>query len=159
MDAFRAMRSFANSTNLVPKLKFYPCSLPDKTKCASLKELTNANVLYPVLEKLLVSANFSHPVSRFLQNKVVGIDSTVKKINRFEIRLNRIEDHTSIFSGPKTRIEYVTQEKPESDYRNRDHSQMHCEERLIALGTFGGCHEYAYYEYTPSAKVLKITRN
>ena len=156
---FRAQRNLSNATYTTPKLKFYPCSLSDRTQCASHQELALATVAYPFLEKLLVSSNFTDPVSLFPDNKVFDLDVSINKKKEFEIRKNRIEDDTSIFRGPRVRTEFVTQIKLESDIKKRSEAQIHCDGARVAMGVFGGCQEYASFSYMPSSKISKIRRN
>ena len=158
-DQFKAVRGFSRSTHRIPKLKIYPCSLTNKSQCASAEEINGVQVLFPSISKILISSNFTHPVSKFLENKGIVLDPSVRKMHRNEVRLNRIEDHTSAIWGPRIKAEYVTQEKTESDYAKRDEGVLHCEQALIEVGKYGACPEYAFYEYSPSTKILKVRRN
>ena len=156
---YRAMRNLSSSVYYFPKLSIFPCSLPDKTQCASSTELSFASLSYASIEKLMVSSDFDSPISLSPEVKTIDLDVSLRKKRQLEVRLNRLEDDTLILRDPKLKKEFVTQHQLESDYKKRPESQTYCSGAQIAMGVFGGCQEYFLLNYSPSGKIVKIRRS
>ena len=66
-----------NNTYLT--VQVYPCSLPDKTKCASAQQIKRISFRYRRLKKLLVASDFENPIKDHYITRIVQLDPTLKK--------------------------------------------------------------------------------
>ena len=76
---FKAMRNISNSTYYSPKMSIYPCSLPDRSQCASPEELSLISLVYTSIEKLLISSNFEEPISTVSETDSFEVDLSLRK--------------------------------------------------------------------------------
>ena len=158
-DKFIAGKNRKLGLEFSPRLAIYPCSLPNKTRCAPSKDLLGAKLLFYSTSKSFNSSNKKEPVAWSTRIRMIGVDPRLRKTKKFDVKLNRIEDETYFFSQPKLKEEYVTLHESDADVMMRPGNQIHCSEREVLKGVTGRCHEYASLNYKASDEVLKIRRS
>ena len=137
----------------------YPCSLPDKTQCASARELNFIRLSYLQTNKLLTSSNFDEPLRVIPLKSDVNIDTSVTKLMRFKISANKILDDTAQFQDPKLKLEYSSYDIERTDSQRREETLVHCTEEMMAADTYGPCPPYLTLEMRARPQQIIVRRN
>ena len=143
----------------IANIRIYPCSLPDKSQCASAQEMSMLRIDYTSIKKLLVSSNFTNPVKGMLGRNFMLLDTSVTKSITYNVKNNQVIDDISQFRDPVMKAEFATLEVNTNDFQERDPKQIYCSEQQIKMAPFGGCKEYIAFEYFAKGEVFVIRRN
>ena len=139
-------------------ISVFPCSLPDKTQCASAQELGQVKISYGYPFKVLEPSNRTHPMKSAPVMRGSRIDIRSVEYSQQIITKNRVMDDTLSTLTPATlNLEFATMNEESLDFSGRDPSQLHCSEQQIRLRYAGGCTEYLMFEYHANKEVI-ITR-
>ena len=156
MDDFKVSENLDKKKTRKIKMKFYPCSLEDRSKCAHPGEMFGMRVDFAKIDRLLKSPDFENPVDSILYRGYVVIDPAATKIIKKTVKRARVFDDISRFSAPVLKKEFIKLIYGNSDFKLRDRSQLHCSRSLIAAG---GCQEYLSFDYAAYAEVEVFRRN
>ena len=137
----------------------YPCSLPDRSKCASAFELNYVTIFYLKTNKLISSFDFKNPVRVIPMEDPVTIDPSVTKFLRYKISKNKILDDTAHFQDPKLKFEYSSYDLESIDAQKRDQNLLHCTPEMMAADTYGPCPPYVTFEMRAKPQQILIRRN
>ena len=141
------------------RISVYPCSLPDKTKCASAQELKFIRLDYGHLNKLLIPSDFNNPIQDFLVMRYIQMDPSLRKVIKIDMKHTKVIDDASRFAEPVIKKEFSKNILNSVDYSTRTIAQLHCPKALIDTGHFAGCLDYISFGYAAIGEVEIIRRN
>ena len=156
---FNSAISYITYISQWANIKVYPCSLPDRSQCASAAEMSRLKVEYGYPSKLLKPADYKNPVESLPVRKAIYIDLRSTKNIKELVMLNKIFDDTLSLVPAKLKEEYTTLRHETVDLIERDHTHLYCTKGEVDRSFLGGCQEYLLFEYNPSEEVIVTTRS
>ena len=141
------------------ELSLYPCSLDDQTKCAKPQEFTHFRAYYSRMNKLLTSANYTHPVTLSPTIGDITLNPRFSKLMKFAVYSNKIIDRKYEFFAPQIKEEFSNFDIIERDVNSRSPDQLHCSEQQVALWKRGGCSELLSVVYEVKREIFIVKRN
>ena len=153
--------NYENYTHRWSSIKFYPCSLPEPSQCASAEELKNLRVDTGFPFKLLETSDSENPLRSSPFRRSVRVDRRSRKALKEIVKLNKVLDYSYSMIPPTLRVEFATLEEDLIDSSERDSTQLHCtqEQLKLPLGTPGACEEYLSFDYEAMGEVLVTRRS
>ena len=152
--------NYENHTHKWLSIKVYPCSLEDRSQCASAEEIDEIRNDYTFALKLLQPSDAETPVRTSIIRESVNLDRRSTKDVKMVVRLNRVLDGTlTTLIPPSVKLEYATIQEEKVDLKRRPESQVYCTKAQIDQGPAGGCREYVSYDYVASSEVLVTLRS
>ena len=158
-DDFVVSDNYQNYTFKWASIKVYPCSLEDKSNCASAEEIKTLNAQYGHPLKLLQTSDYDNPVRSAPPRRSINVDPRTTKVIKEVIRRNRILDDTMSMVAPTLKAEYASMTEESIDYKKRTEAQIYCSKAQIMKGPAGGCQEYLTYDYVPSGEIIVTRRS
>ena len=124
--------NYDNHTYKWLSIKIYPCSLEDKSQCASAEEIEALRNDYTYPLKLLQPSDAETPVRTSIIRQSVTFDPRTTKNIKMVVKLNRVLDGTlTTLIPPTLKLEYATIHEDKIDPRKRKESQIHCTKAQI----------------------------
>lgn len=130
-----------------------PCSLEDKTKCASKEELKIIQFGISETDQSLDMTNMENPVTPIIKNdKRFNFALGKRTVLKYWFKKNEIWDETQDLIDAELRAEYVDFESVDKDLDERDQTNFYCEPGSQQL-----CDSYLTVEFyvTGKKKVYK----
>ena len=122
---FKMHEDYVNTHFKRVSIRIYPCSLPDKTQCASIQEIDNLQTSYGYPFKVLEPSNRTHPMISAPIMKSTKVDRRSSKLSKQKITKHKVMDDTlSSLTPPKVNIEYATMSEDSIDFSVRDPNQI-----------------------------------
>ena len=140
-------------------IKVYPCSLPDRSQCASINEIRAMKVEYGYPSKLLKPSDYKNPVESQPIRYGISIDPRSRKAVKEIVTPQKVFDDTMSLIPAKLRVEYSTLHQESIDLSFRDETRLHCSKAEIDKGVLGRCPEYLTFDYFSSPEIVTTTRS
>ena len=156
---FKGLMNYETFNSNTVKIKVYPCSLPDRSQCATAAEIAALSMEYGYPIKLLKPSDYRNPVEILPLQKTLRVDLRTTKIIKEDVKRNRVFDDTISLVPAKMKGEYLTLERNSIDFAQRDVTQLHCDRVEVEKGIRGRCHEYISFDYKMTSEVVVTTRS
>ena len=141
------------------RARFYPCSLPDASKCASPAELDQIEVSFYSNRKVLDASDFDQPIKYIPKKHKLRLDRGSRKIFKYTLNNNFIVDDSTQMKSGQTRESFAVLQLEKDNKSSRDASVTRCTAAELAPGYFTRCSYYLEAEYRPRTNLLKIRRS
>ena len=141
------------------RVRIYPCSLPDSSKCATPAELDDVEVTFYSNNKILEASNFDEPVKYSPKKHKLKVDRTTRKFLKYYFDVNVIVDDSNQIRAGKTKARFTTVNLEGDNRRTRDPSIIHCTPEEIAKGFFNRCNYLLDLQLIPRKSIIKIRRS
>ena len=160
-EDFVVFDNYENYTHKWASIKFYPCSLPDPSQCASPEEFKELRTDYGFPFKLLETTDSDNPVRSSPFRRSVKLDRRSKKVIKEIVKLNKVLDYTYSMIPPTLKQEFATLQEDIIDSGERNSTQLYCtpEQLSMPAGTPGACEEYLSFDYEAMGEVLVTRRS
>lgn len=136
-------------------LMVYPCSLPDKNQCASLKELAVSSIYSPQMSKSVDYADKMDPVKSSINtNTELLINPLIMSKQLLYYQRNRIVDDNYDFRQPELTHEFVNLDEIISSSGIRD-GGIYCSPEKLASGE---CQPYLHLQLKSGNKITTVHR-
>ena len=142
----------------VLNLEFYPCSLPDPTKCATIDELLNVGVVVTLPSSSVTLSNYANPVTTYL-NTDVNYYVSQASAQRYILQLmyTEIWDTSQILFTSSLRSNFSSIEKSIFGVIGRDPNQLNCSNTTIFINS--ACIPYLEFQFNSGPTRRKFTRS
>ena len=139
-------------------IKFYPCSLPDRTQCQAgfSPDSASASILTPFWKP--DSANYTEPLHFSAHSFVADFNSKVKRIFTYDIRKHRILDVLDEYQGEKLRREYLVPHLADTDEISKGTFETHCPESEMTFLS-KTCENFLTIHLVPLPEIITLRRN
>ena len=139
-------------------VRFYPCSLPDRSHCEPgfLPNSAGASILVGSLTP--DSTNYSEPLQFGSHSYLAYFTPEVKRIFTYNIKRHRIVDVLNEYQRERLREEYLVSKQSKVDELTRDSSHTYCSDSEMTFFT-KTCDDFLTMHYTPSSEVITLRRN
>ena len=141
------------------EMKFYPCSLPDRSQCASKKEIEDNGIhIYNFpLTKIANLSDLENPISNYIEFNTLKIDFHPKSKIRMtqHIKENLIYDDLHDFREPQLREKFLDMDRIDLTTGSRTSEATYCSKGQIQSGD---CEPYLTFSGKSSGQRTEIRR-
>ena len=141
------------------RVRFYPCSLPDPSNCATAAELDDIEVSFYSNKKILEASDYQNPIKYTPKRHKLKVDRSTRKILKYYFDPNVIVDDSTQIRAARTRTQFVTAALEGDNKRSRDPRIMTCTAQQISLGLYSRCNHLLEMEYIPRTNIIKTRRS
>ena len=140
-------------------IKIFPCSLPDRSKCASPNQIRALQINYGHPLRLLQPSNGHNPMITSFFRRSINIDPRTAKVVKEKVMRHKVLDDTMSLIPPTLKMEYASLTEDSIDFKHRHEAQMYCTKEQISKGPMGGCQEYLSFDYAATGEVMVTRRS
>ena len=141
------------------RIRFYPCSLPDSSECASAAELDNMELSIYSNHKVLDASDYEDPIKYSPKKHKLKVDRSTRKILKYYFDANIIVDDSNQIRGGKTRPQFTTVELDGDNRSSRDPNLIYCSPEELAKGIFNRCNYVIDIQMIARKGLIKIRRS
>ena len=157
---FLKLKKNHNSADLAfIRVRFYPCTLTDTSKCATAAELDDIEVTFYSNKKIVEACNFDQPVKYTPKRYKLKVDRSTRKIVKFNFDPNVLVDDSTQIRAAKTRQEFASVTRDGDNTRSRNPNILRCTSEEISLGVYTHCDHFLEMEFLPRTDIIKIRRS
>ena len=157
---FLRLKKIQNNADLAfIRVRFYPCTLEDPSKCATASELDDMEVSLFSNNKILEASKFDEPIKYTLKRHRLKLDRASTKILKYKFDPNVIVDDSTQVRSEKIRSQFATITLDGEDRRGRNPSIITCTAQQIVFGPDILCDHFLEMEYMPRTDIIKIRRS
>ena len=141
------------------RARFYPCSLPDASNCATPAELDQIEVSFYSNYKVLDASDYEQPIKYTPKKHKLRMDRSSRKIFKYTLNDNFIVDDSTQIKSSQTGDKFAVLLLEKDNKSSRDASVTRCTAAQLAPGYFTRCSYYIEAEYRPRTNLFKIRRS
>ena len=136
----------------------FPCSLPDKTQCASPQEISTTQLTVTRLDNYVVSTDKENPLRTIGDRYTSMLDLYNTKFKFLTVKQHRVIDDASLFSKPSLKLEFASPELTSSDTSSRNPMIRSCDSADVDSLNLGKCQEYIQFSYSAVPQLMIMRR-
>ena len=151
--------NFQNPPNYVMNIYVYPCSLSDRSQCASDAELRDFILFYSNVEKTLDISDKKNPLRSNVEfDGSVLMNFAQRKSILSKLKYGEVRDDVWDFFGDSLNTRYVYYESGGLDSTLRDPTSRYCDIKLIRDKDFVSCPPLLTITFNPTGTTKITTR-
>ena len=137
----------------------FPCSLPDKTKCASPQEIGTTMFVMTRIDNYVVSTDKENPLRTIGDRYTSMLDLYNTKYKVLTVKEHKVIDDASLFAEPTLKLEFASPELASSDTSSRSPMISSCDAADVEALNYGKCQQYLEFTYGAVPQLMVMRRS
>ena len=159
-DKLKVEGKFEDPPYIHARVYIGPCSLPSRSQCKTLEEMTSTTVVIATPKKMFDFSNKKNPLKTVLQlDKEYSIDATRLKVMNYNSKRVRVYDDSWDFFEPVFKLEYSYFELDYMDSSEYPKAFGYCQGGELNDFINGRCPTYILLLFIATGDLTKITRS
>ena len=158
-DKLKILGKFEDPPYINARIYIGPCSLPDKTQCKSIQEITSITVVTIAPKKMFDPSNKKNPLKTVLQlDKEYSIGSNHTRFYSYNSKRVRVYDDSWDFFEANFKLEYSYFELDYIDSSEHSQPRDYCPGGTLADFVSEVCPTYMLLFFVATGDLTKVTR-
>ena len=158
-DKLKVEGKFEDPPYIHARVYIGPCSLPSRSQCKTLEEMTSTTVVIATPKKMFDFSNKKNPLKTVLQlDKEYSIDATRLKVMNYNSKRVRVYDDSWDFFEANFKLEYSYFELDYIDSSEHSQPRDYCPGGTLADFVSEVCPTYMLLFFVATGDLTKVTR-
>ena len=158
-EYFKLSTGSKTNVRIFTRIRLFPCSLPDPSKCATAAELDDLEVTFYSNHKIIDASDFENPIKYTPKKHKLKMDRSLRKTLKYYFEPNFIVDDSTQLRPGKVKDWFITVKMDGDNKRARYPSIVHCTQEVLSKGLFNRCNYVLDLQLIPRTSMRKIRRS